>query len=173
MCKKKFLFSMTIITLIGCTSCAFLPGSQNSADGYEYDVNGTKYSSKFYADYMFVDEYNIKSNQPVKVKNRELYEIDSDFDIYLGEFGSNDNKTLLCSEQDMEEASEYYSSSDNYNWYYIQGYNGRYNEEDYIEYDDVDYEIFDELVTTSQSYDPVYVKNHLDMCGFEIGNFRE
>ena len=166
--RKLVCIASVCMVLFSLTGC----GTEyiESEKGYHYEIDGVEYSSRFYDHYMFVDSFTKLSDEPVRPKkHRELYKIDNRFDMYEGDFGFNGNKTLLVSSKDIEEARDYYSDSNNYDWYFIRDYNKRYDTDDYIKYDGkVDYAMFHKLASTFDSYDPVYVSRHLDLCDLRL-----
>lgn len=171
---KTFPQRISLIMVFYMFALSFLTGCGNdyisSTKGYHYEIDGTEYSSNFYDHYMFVDKFEKTSDIPVVPRrSRELYKINNRFDIYEGDFGFVGNKTLLCSSKDIDEAKKYYSDSDNYEWYFIKDYNRRYDADEYVKYEgEVDYSKFHELASTFDSYDPVYVSRHLEMCDLRL-----
>lgn len=169
--KRKISITLVIAMVLTFMSGCASPSRLTKERTREYKINGKKYSSNVVDHYMFVKKVEYTSDKGVDVGEKaELKKIVSPYDMYVGKFGLKDGGTLVCSEDDFDKVNAFYTDSKNFDWYYIQGQNN-INSDAYMKYsssDGVDYKLFDELVTTFESYDPVYYKNHTDKLDLKI-----
>ena len=135
-----------------------------------YEINGTEYLPDFYADYMYVDDFDVIAGETVTIGFREFAHIENDFDIYQADIGNKQNGKLFCSEDDFEAAKEFYASSENYTCRYVKSNKDSYNYDRWTTGVEVDYADFEELVETFESFDPIYLKKHTEECDLKLEN---
>ena len=171
--KTKILFTLAIVSiaLTGCMPHA-IPDIKKTIEKkiasakQTYEINGKKYSTGFYDEYMYVNETDVKG-ETVKADGEEFTPIENQFDFYSADIGNKEGGRIYCSEKEYDKAEKYYKS-DNYHIRYICGNYGSEDYDYYIDGGEISYKLMNKLLTTATSFSPLKIKRNLDKCDLKL-----